>query len=288
MKVAYASTNSGNSVLVQPNGSSDWYRVNTAATVPDLIRDHTAESVLKTAYVLRTDVQLLAPIPRPGKIVAIGLNYMDHCRETNTEPPKKPLMFAKFPSSIIAHNDVIEWDPSLTSQVDYEAELAVIIGKTARFVTPDVALSYVFGYTCANDVSARDLQFGDGQWTRGKSLDGFCPIGPWIITADEIPDPNALSIRCEVNGQALQNSSTREMIFDVKTLIAYVSHAVTLEPGDIILTGTPAGTGAFRDPKVLLKDGDHVAVEIEKIGRLENTCREAHQTTSADSVLPRT
>jgi 2-keto-4-pentenoate hydratase/2-oxohepta-3-ene-1,7-dioic acid hydratase in catechol pathway len=219
------------------------------------------------------EVELLAPIIRPGKIVAIGLNYLDHCRETNIEPPEKPLIFTKFTTSINDPGGVIEWSDSLTQQVDYEAELAVVIGRTARHVSIDEALDYVFGYTCANDVSARDLQFSDGQWVRGKSLDTFCPLGPWIVSADEIPDPQNLKIQCEVNGELLQDSHTSEMIFGVAELIAYCSDAFTLEPGDIILTGTPHGTGAFRDPKVFLRDGDTVAVEIENIGRIENSCR---------------
>ena len=219
------------------------------------------------------DVTLLAPVVHPGKIVAIGLNYLDHCRETNTEPPEKPLVFTKFTTAIIGPDQTIEWSSELTNEVDFEAELAVIVGHTARHVTADEAMDYVFGYTCANDVSARDLQFSDGQWIRGKSLDTFCPLGPWVVTADQIDDPQQLSIKCELNGESVQDSSTSEMIFGVAELIAFCSQAFTLEPGDIILTGTPHGTGAFRDPKLYLKDGDTVAVEIEGIGRIENTCR---------------
>lgn len=217
-------------------------------------------------------LQLLAPVERPGKIIAIGLNYMDHCRETNTEPPKRPLIFTKFSTAIIGPNTPIQWASSLTEQVDYEAELAVIIGKTARHVSEADALDYVFGYTCANDVSARDLQFGDGQWIRGKSLDTFCPIGPVSVTKDEITDPQALGIRCILNGEHVQESNTSEMIFGVAHLISFASQAFTLEPGDIILTGTPHGTGAFRNPKLFMKYRDLVAVEIDGIGRLENTC----------------
>lgn len=219
------------------------------------------------------DVALLAPVTRPGKIVAIGLNYLDHCRETDTPPPDKPIIFTKFSTAITGPQDVIEWTTTLTTQVDYEAELAIIIGRTARRVEPENALQHIFGYTCANDVSARDLQFGDGQWVRGKSLDTFCPLGPWIVTADEIPDPQNLRIACQLNGETVQDSSTSEMIFGVAELIAFCSEAFTLEPGDIILTGTPHGTGAFREPKMFMHDGDSVAVEIENIGRLENSCR---------------
>jgi 2-keto-4-pentenoate hydratase/2-oxohepta-3-ene-1,7-dioic acid hydratase in catechol pathway len=218
-------------------------------------------------------LRFLAPIPQPGKIIAIGRNYMDHCREQNEEPPAKPLIFAKLPSSVIGPGAVIQWDPADTAQVDYEAELAVIIGRETRLVSAESALGYVFGYTIANDVTARDLQKGDGQWTRAKGMDTFCPLGPWLVSVDEIPDPQALAIRCEVNGEVRQDSNTREMIFDVRTLIAYASRAFTLHPGDILLTGTPAGVGQFRQPPALLQDGDTVAIEIEGLGRLENRCR---------------
>jgi 2-keto-4-pentenoate hydratase/2-oxohepta-3-ene-1,7-dioic acid hydratase in catechol pathway len=218
------------------------------------------------------DVRLLAPVERPGKVIAIGLNYMDHCRETNTEPPKSPIVFTKFPTAIIGPGVPIRWSTELTREVDYEAELAVVIGRTARRVSGAEALGCVFGYTAANDVSARDLQFSDGQWVRAKSLDTFCPLGPALVTADEIPDPQALAIRCVLNGQVVQDSHTREMIFSVAHLISFCSQAFTLEPGDIILTGTPHGTGAFRTPKLFMQHGDRVAVEIEGIGRLENPC----------------
>ena len=218
-------------------------------------------------------VRLMPPIPNPGKVVAVGLNYMDHCREQNVEPPKQPLLFAKFPSSIIGPGDDITWNTDVTNQVDYEVELGVVVGRRARNVDVDHALDYVFGYTVLNDVSARDLQFGDGQWVRGKSLDTFCPIGPVIVTPDEIPDPQRLAMRCLVNSVALQDSSTSEMIFGVAEIIAFISRFITLEPGDVIATGTPYGVGVFRDPKVFLNDGDIVVAEIEGIGRLENRCR---------------
>ncbi len=217
-------------------------------------------------------VRLLAPVERPGKVVAVGLNYMDHCRETNTEPPRRPLLFAKYPTAIVGPGAAIRWSQKLTQEVDYEAELAVIIGRRARHVAEQDALSYVFGYTAGNDVSARDLQFSDGQWVRAKSLDTFCPLGPALVTADEVLDPQALHITCELNGETVQDSTTGEMIFGVAELVAFCSEAFTLEPGDVILTGTPHGTGAFRDPKLFMQHGDRVAVEIERIGRLENPC----------------
>jgi len=219
-------------------------------------------------------VRLLAPVERPGKIVSIGQNYWDHVREQGKPPPERPIIFAKYPTSIIGPGDTIAWSPALTQKVDFEAELAVVIGKTARRVSEADALDYVFGYTAANDVTARDLQYGDGQWVRGKSLDTFCPLGPALVTADAIPDPQQLAIRCTVNGVTLQDSSTAEMIFNVAHLVSYASQAFTLEPGDLILTGTPNGVGHFRTPPVYLQPGDRVVVEVERIGRLENVCAE--------------
>jgi 2-keto-4-pentenoate hydratase/2-oxohepta-3-ene-1,7-dioic acid hydratase in catechol pathway len=219
-----------------------------------------------------SQVRVLAPLPNPGKIVCIGLNYMDHCREQNIKVPERPVVFAKFSNTVTGPYDSIEWDPALTDQVDYEVELGVVIGKTARRVTQEKALDYVFGYTTANDVSARDIQFSDSQWVRGKSLDSFCPFGPVIVTADEIPDPQKLALRTTVNGQVLQDSNTAEMIFSVRELISFLSQAFTLEPGDLILTGTPNGVGVFRKPQIFLRDGDQVTVEVERIGKLENPC----------------
>ena len=166
--------------------------------------------------------------------------------------------------------ETIEWESALTNEVDYEGELGVVIGKTVRRVTKEAALDYVFGYTVANDVSARDLQFSDKQWVRSKSLDTFCPFGPAIVTADEIPDPQTLALRTRVNGKVLQDSNTCEMIFSVRELISFLSHSFTLEPGDLILTGTPNGVGVFRNPKIFLQNGDLVEVEIEGVGKIEN------------------
>lgn len=224
-----------------------------------------------------SEVQILAPVANPSKVVAIGLNYMDHCREQKVDPPKAPLIFAKFPTAIIGPGETIRWDPALTSQVDFEAELAVVMGRTARHVAEAEALDYVAGYTICHDVSARDLQFGDGQWVRGKSLDTFCPLGPYLVTRDEIPDPHTLAIRCTVNETVYQNSNTGEMIFRIPYLIAYISRAFTLLPGDVITTGTPDGVGVFRSPKIFLNDGDVVTIEIEGLGQLTNPCREERQ-----------
>lgn len=218
-----------------------------------------------------SQVRLLAPIRRPGKIIAIGLNYRDHCLEQNLTPPKYPTIFTKFSTAVNCPGGEIRWDPALTQKVDYEAELAVVIGKKARRVAAADAYDYILGYTCLNDVTARDLQKGDGQWVRGKSLDTFCPMGPCIVTADELSDPHHLAIRAWVNGELRQESNTNQLIHDVPALIAFCSAAFTLEPGDVITTGTPGGVGIFRNPPVFLQPGDQVVIEIEKIGRLENS-----------------
>jgi 2-keto-4-pentenoate hydratase/2-oxohepta-3-ene-1,7-dioic acid hydratase in catechol pathway len=207
---------------------------------------------------------------RPGKIVCIGLNYLDHIREQDAEVPEQPVVFAKFPTAVIGPGEPIPIDEELTKRVDWEVELAVVIGRTARRVDVAEALDYVFGYTVANDVSARDLQYGDGQWVRGKSLDGFCPLGPEIVTADEIPDPQSLALRTTVNGEVMQDSSTSEMVFGVAELIAFCSRSFTLAPGDVLLTGTPWGCGEFMDPPRSLHPGDVVEVSIEGIGSLRN------------------
>ena len=208
-------------------------------------------------------------IERPQKIICVGLNYRDHAAEQGTDLPKAPLLFAKWPNTLIGNGEPILL-PEESQQVDYEAELGVVIGGGGRHISEADALDHVRGYICVNDVSARDLQFADGQWTRGKSPDTFCPVGPELVPADQIPDPQALAIKCILNGETMQDSSTANMIFSVAEIISYISRTVTLEPGDLIATGTPAGVGVFRDPKVLLKDGDEVTVEIEGLGALTN------------------
>jgi 2-keto-4-pentenoate hydratase/2-oxohepta-3-ene-1,7-dioic acid hydratase in catechol pathway len=216
------------------------------------------------------DCRLLSPVAAPSKILAIGLNYADHARERGQKRPAAPITFVKTNNTIVGPGEPVAFRTADSNEVDYEAELAVVIGRRARRVTRDEALQTVLGFTCCNDVSARDAQFGDGQWIRGKSFDTFCPLGPWIVTADEIPDPQALRIACRVNGQTLQDSSTAEMIFGVAHLISYLSTYITLEPGDVIATGTPSGVGFARQPPIYLHDGDVVDVEIEKIGTLTN------------------
>ncbi len=213
-------------------------------------------------------VSFLPPV-NPIKIIAIGRNYVDHAIEGGSEPPAAPLIFNKLPNSLSAHNAPIVLH-KISEQIDYEAELAVVIGRRATRVSESDALDYVFGYTLINDVSARDLQFGDGQWVRGKSLDGFAPLGPFITTRDEIPNVQALNIQGRLNGQVMQSSNTSKMIFGVAYLVSYISQGITLEPGDVIATGTPDGVGIFRKPPVLLKAGDVYEVTIEGLGTLRN------------------
>ena len=208
-------------------------------------------------------------VSRPGKIVCVGLNYRDHAEEQGLELPARPLLFAKWPTAFVGHGEPVVL-PSVTREVDYEAELGVVIGDRARGVPVDRAFDVVAGYVCVNDVTARDLQFSDGQWTRSKSFDTFCPAGPEVVPASEVGDPQNLRIRCLVNGKPLQDSSTSHMVFGVAEIIAFVSEAITLEPGDLVATGTPAGVGYTRAPPRFLAPGDEVSVEIERVGTLTN------------------
>jgi 2-keto-4-pentenoate hydratase/2-oxohepta-3-ene-1,7-dioic acid hydratase in catechol pathway len=215
------------------------------------------------------DVRLLPSVVDPGKIACIGRNYRGHAAEQDAEAPVEPLVFAKFASSLIAHGEPVRLPP-LTAQPDYEAELAAVIGTPVRDASEAQALAAVAGYTILNDVTARDLQRTDGQWTRAKSLDTFGPLGPAIVTADEVGDPQSLTVRCFLNGELVQEASTADMIHSVARLAAYLSRAFTLLPGDIVATGTPSGVGAFRTPPRFLRPGDVVRCEIEPIGALEN------------------
>jgi len=210
------------------------------------------------------------PIPRPSKIIAVGLNYRDHAAESQMELPERPLLFAKWPNSLIGDGEAIRLPPE-SAQVDFEAELGVVVGSVSRGSVPvERALELVAGYVCLNDVSARDVQFSDGQWTRGKSFDTFCPVGPELVPASAVPDPQALRIRCLLNGEVMQDATTADMIFSVAEVIAFVSSSISLEPGDVIATGTPPGVGFARTPPVFLRAGDVVSVEIERIGVLTN------------------
>jgi 2-keto-4-pentenoate hydratase/2-oxohepta-3-ene-1,7-dioic acid hydratase in catechol pathway len=216
-----------------------------------------------------SDVKFLAPIAQPEKIICVGLNYLDHCKETGMDPPSSPVIFSKYANAIIGQNDAIEI-PINSNEVDFEAELAIVIGKEAKRVSEEEANDYVFGYTIMNDISARDLQFTDGQWSRGKTADTFAPIGPVVVTHDEVGDPHELSISLELNGELMQDSNTNNLIFTVPQIISFLSQSMTLKPGDLIATGTPPGVGMGRNPKVWLKNGDRIIVTIEKIGTLSN------------------
>jgi acylpyruvate hydrolase len=217
----------------------------------------------------RADVTLKAPIPRPGKIMCIGLNYRDHAAETNKPIPEYPTVFSKYANTVIGPGEAIVI-PQVTNQVDYEVELAVVIGRRARHVSKSEALDYVGGYMPFNDVSARDYQNRTTQWTIGKTFDTFAPMGPALVTADEVQDPHNLNLRLSIGDEVLQSSNTRNLIFSIHDLIAYLSAVMTLEPGDVISTGTPSGVGAARQPQRFLQPGEVVRIEIEGLGILEN------------------
>lgn len=214
--------------------------------------------------------RLLAPIPKPGKITCVGLNYADHAREQGHEPPKSPIFFLKSGNTVCGPGDPIQLPPN-SSQVDYEAEFAVVIGKSGSRIPEKDAYDHVAGYMILHDVSARDLQFSDGQWFRGKSCDTFAPTGPWIVTRDEIKDPHKLRISLMLNGEVMQDSNTSNLIFSVPYLISYLSQSARWEVGDLISTGTPPGVGVFRKPPVFLKAGDTVSITVEGLGTLTNT-----------------
>ncbi len=213
--------------------------------------------------------QILAPFT-PGKIIAVGLNYADHCREAGFETPKSPVIFAKYLNTVAAAGQGLSWPKGTTNKVDFEAELGVVVGRQLKGVDEATAQAAIFGYVVVNDISARDIQSDDGQWVRGKSLDGFCPFGPALVTSDEVPDPQNLGIKCLVNGKTYQDSNTDQMIFSCAYLVSFLSRTMTLEPGDLILTGTPHGVGNFYDPPVYLQPGDEVSVIIEGLGTLTN------------------
>ena len=233
--------------------------------------------VLKTGEVRSyklDEVTVLAPVIAPSKIVGVGLNYIDHCKEANLPVPTEPVLFGKFPNSVTGPYDDLTWPLEVTREVDYEVELGVVIGRRGRNIREDQAFEYVLGYTVVSDVSARDLQFANAnQWGRGKSLDTFCPYGPYIVTRDEIPDPHDLDIKMVLNSDVMQSSNTRNLIFKIPQIIAYISQGTTLMPGDLIPTGTPFGVGFSRTPPVFLKDGDECVCEVSKIGAIKNRVR---------------
>jgi 2-keto-4-pentenoate hydratase/2-oxohepta-3-ene-1,7-dioic acid hydratase in catechol pathway len=220
------------------------------------------------------DARLAAPIARPGKVLGIGLNYRDHAVESGMAIPTEPVVFGKFASAVVGPADPIVI-PSISPEVDYEVELVVVIGRTARGVAESEALDYVGGYMVGNDVSARDWQLRKpgGQWVLGKSFDSFAPTGPWLVTRDEVADPHRLGVRLRLNGETMQDSTTEQLVFGIETLISYLSQAMTLEPGDLIFTGTPPGVGFARKPPVFLKPGDVCEAEVDGLGTLRNVCR---------------
>ena len=260
-----------------PNNPTEWFDMDgrwlpaalSAAEV--LVRDDKAlaDANEKGWLVPSRDAYWFAPVPRPGKLICVGLNYRDHAAESKMAIPENPVIFSKFPTCVIAPGEPVVL-PRQSKQVDYEAELAVVIGRRAKNVPATRAYDYVLGYTAFNDVSARDFQFADGQWQRGKSCDTFAPMGQTIVTTDAIPDPHKLSIKLTLNGQTMQDSNTDQMIFGVPRLIEFLSESITLEPGDVIATGTPPGVGFARNPPVFLKAGDQMEVLIEGMGGLGN------------------
>ncbi len=237
------------------------------AEADDLIAGSQNEASLRLP---RAELRILAPIPRPGKVLAVGLNYRDHCEEQGKTPPERPMFFAKLSTAVIGPGQAIRIDDRVTRCVDHEVELGVVIGQGGRSIPVEWALEHVAGYTIVNDVSARDLQKADKQWTRAKGLDTFCPLGPLLVTRDEIDDPHRLDLQCRVNGELRQQSNTRNLVHGVPQLVAAASAALTLEPGDVIATGTPGGVGVYRNPPVYLKPGDTVCCEIEGLGQLVN------------------
>ena len=224
-------------------------------------------------------VVLRAPVPRPGKIVCVGRNYLEHARERGFDAPPEPILFAKWANSVSPPGATVVV-PGATTEPDWEAELGVVIGRLCSRVPVERALEHVAGYTCLNDISARDLQNRVSQWTRGKAIDGFLPMGPWLVTADEVGDPQSLAIRCRLNGEIVQDGHTSLMIWSVAELVAFISETITLEPGDVIATGTPPGIGAARTPPLFLHDGDVVEVEIERVGVLETMISAPHLPAS--------
>ena len=244
-----------------------WHWAEKAAMAVDYATEH------GTALVALDDCRRHAPVTDPGKVVCVGLNYEDHARELDLDVPDDPVLFSKFPTAITGPGDEITWDPSYTESVDYEAELVAVVGREARDVPVADARQYLAGITVGNDVTARDLQERDGQWVRGKSLDTFAPLGPSVVTLDDVGDPHDLDVWTDLDGERLQDSTTANFIFGLDELVSACSQAFTLRPGDLVFTGTPPGVGASRDPPVQLDDGDRVTVGVEGVGELTNVCR---------------
>ena len=248
---------------------NDLYSLGTSLSMSEIAAD--GLSPRDESYKVMKHKGIQAPI-HPSKIFCVGRNYAEHAAELSNKVPTKPLIFSKYPTCVIATDDKIQWHSDITQKVDWEGELVVVIGKTAKNISEDQAYDHIFGYTIANDVSARDLQDSESQWVRAKAQDTFCPLGPAIVTSDEIKDPHTLNIVTKVNGEVMQDGNTKDMVFKVPYLVAYLSRTFTLLPGDLILTGTPSGVGKAQNPPRFLNDGDEVSVTIEGIGTLTNTC----------------
>ena len=247
-----------------PNNMLEFLRGDFWAKARAVAANPPASCVVKAS-----SVRLGAPVPRPGQIVCVGLNYKDHADEQGHAYPEAPLLFGKSPMAVVGPNDNVVYPDGVT-QLDYEVELGVVIGKTAKHVSAADALKYVAGYCVFNDVSARCCQFGDKQWYRGKSFDTFAPFGPALVTPDEAGDPHALKLTCKVNGELRQNSNTSNLIHTVDKIIAYITRGITLQPGDVIATGTPAGVGVFLKPPKLLNKGDVIELEVQGLGKVIN------------------
>jgi 2-keto-4-pentenoate hydratase/2-oxohepta-3-ene-1,7-dioic acid hydratase in catechol pathway len=277
--------------IIDIAAASEAWELNAPVSLEELFRSGGAESFAALEHVIaaaadkpgcpfvlnESDINYAPAVSNPQKIICVGLNYRKHAEETKSDIPSSPILFNKFANGLSAHGDSIQL-PHTSNEVDYEAELAIVIGKTAKNVDEASALDYVFGYCCANDLSARNLQRRTSQWMLGKTCDGFAPLGPYLVTADEVGDPDMLSISCSVNGEQKQSSNTSDMIFSCKAIISYISQHMTLVPGDIILTGTPEGVvvGYPKDQRVYLRDGDVVTVQIEKLGELVVTMVTSH------------
>lgn len=250
---------------------SVWPLVRSACEVALVADDKTVAQWQKAGRVFPLEeTRLAAPIPRPGKVICVGLNYRDHAIETGLEVPRSPIIFAKWANAVVGPEDTV-LIPRGCEHPDYEAELAVIIGRTAKHVAKDKAFDHVLGYTCFNDVSARDYQLADKQWVRGKTCDTFAPLGPAVVTKEEVSSPEDLAIKLRLNGQTMQDSRTSQLIFGIAEVISFLSNSMTLEPGDVIATGTPPGVGFARKPPIYIKPGDRMEVDIEGVGVLVNT-----------------
>ncbi|WP_010273387.1 fumarylacetoacetate hydrolase family protein [Paenibacillus senegalensis] len=264
--------NGENNVIPLPFGGTMRDLLAEAEHMPNRI-GHLYQQALQMGECLPLDtVELASPLTDPEKLLFIGLNYADHAQESGMAVPEKPVLFGKFANALTGHEAIVDI-PEEVSQCDYEVELAVVIGKTIRDVTEEQAMDAIFGYTIVNDVSARDIQLSEGQWMRGKAIDDFAPMGPWIVTADAISDPGQLEIALRLNGKTMQSSNTRQLIFSVPYLIVFLSRTMTLKPGDVISTGTPPGVGMGFQPPVWLQDGDVTEAEIAGIGTLTNSFR---------------